>query len=334
MPTFCRHNRFIERCPICSKTLPGQEPARRSTPRGGSQALARTHAAHAGPARGVRVRRETRSVDDGYRNELVPGLRASDDARLLADEIGFSTGRLVALAADPPDLYGEVRVLAGTDPERATWATFLIALLAPLEEGDPFIGIRLGLDRWPAPVEPLDDAADLPVGPRRTREPERLAETVRAYVQWVQRAGMAAAPSGTGERTQADAFRGDPGWAPERRFERLFERLALPGLDRAARYELLVLLGRLGPYELRPDGLGMGRGEDPATQGAKRVFGIADPILLERRARALADAGGVPVEALDLALANWAERRRVCLGFPEDVADDAARERMEAALGV
>jgi hypothetical protein len=145
---------------------------------------------------------------------------------------------------------------------------------------------------------------------------------------------MAAAPSGTGERTQADAFRGDPGWAPERRFERLFERLALPGLDRAARYELLVLLGRLGPYELRPDGLGMGRGEDPATQGAKRVFGIADPILLERRARALADAGGVPVEALDLALANWAERRRVCLGFPEDVADDAARERMEAALGV
>ena len=27
MPTFCRHNRFIERCPICSRTLPGAAPA-------------------------------------------------------------------------------------------------------------------------------------------------------------------------------------------------------------------------------------------------------------------------------------------------------------------
>ena len=55
--------------------------------------------------------------------------------------------------------------------------------------------------------------------------------------------------------TQAAAFTGDPAWSPERRFERLFERLALPGFARAGRYELLVTLGRLGLYELTPDSL-------------------------------------------------------------------------------
>ena len=29
MPTFCRHNRFLERCPICSRTLPGAPPKAR-----------------------------------------------------------------------------------------------------------------------------------------------------------------------------------------------------------------------------------------------------------------------------------------------------------------
>ncbi len=77
------------------------------------------------------------------------------------------------------------------------------------------------------------------------------------------------------------------------------------------RYDLLVTLGRLGLYELLPDSLHLAgaRGlsaEDPTTLAAKRVFGIGDPLLLERRAAALAQAASVPVETLDLALANWA----------------------------
>ena len=103
MPTFCRHNRFIERCPICSKTLPGRAPgasclAARQKPR-----RARAPAPAASPPRhargeGVRVHREGRAEDDGYRSELVPGLRASADALRLVEEIAFSSGRLLALA--------------------------------------------------------------------------------------------------------------------------------------------------------------------------------------------------------------------------------------------
>ncbi len=278
----------------------------------------------------MQVRRELRSADDGYRDELVPGLRSSEDALLLAREVGFAAGRLLALASEPPGLYGEVRDRAGIDVEQATWTAFLIALLSPLEEDEPFAGIRAALALWPAPVEPSSGGEDLRAGPRGAHEPQRLVETVCAYVQWVCR-------SAAGETSQASALRGDESWTPERRFGRLFERLALPGFGRAARYELLVLLGRLGRYELRPDGLHLGdrRGEeDLATQGAKRVFGIADPILLERRARALAEASEVPLEALDLALANWAERRRVTLGFRDEVADASARGRTEAALGL
>ena len=73
-----------------------------------------------------------------------------------------------------------------------------------------------------------------------------------------------------------------------------------------------MTLGRLGLYELRgglacssPGGRGLAA-RTPPLAAAKRVFAIGDPLLLERRAGALARAAGVPVEALDLALANWA----------------------------
>ena len=47
-----------------------------------------------------------------------------------------------------------------------------------------------------------------------------------------------------------EAFVGDPDWTPQRRFDRLFERLRLPGLARMARYDLLVTLGRIGVLDL------------------------------------------------------------------------------------
>src|ERR1019366_835107 len=283
MPTFCRHGRFLERCPICSKTLPG------ATPAGGRPARAKSArsqgAGSQGSARrrvrgeGMRVRREGRAEDDGYRSELVPGVRASADVLRLVEEVSFASGRLQALAADPPGLYGEARTLAAGDLERASWMCFLLAYLSPLNDGaDPFAGI----DR--------------------------------------------------GGGTQAGARLGDPAWSPERRFERLFERLALPGLGRVGRYELLVTLGRLGCYELRPDSLHLsgGRGvaaDDPTTVAAKRVFGIGDQLLLDRRAAALAQAASVPVEALDLALANWGAAERATVGFAAETRDDGAYER-------
>jgi Alpha-glutamyl/putrescinyl thymine pyrophosphorylase clade 3 len=364
MPTFCRHNRFLERCPICSKTAPSNSPAAGSASprakastrtRGGGErgARRRTH------ADGLRVRREGRAEDDGYRSALVPGLRASVDAERLAREIACSSGRLLALAADPPGLYGEIRTLAGTPSangenlERATWACFLTAYLCPVEGDDPCAGIRLALARDPE----LPDLDDVPLGPRTSHDPARGTATLLAYRQWVARVGAAgggaggggggvAAQPALGAGPQAIAFTGDPAWSPQRRFERVFERLALPGFTRTGRYELLVVLGRLGLYPLAPHSLhlataGGSPAEDPTILAAKRVFGIGDALLLERRATALARAASVPVEALDLALANWIAPRAATLGFPRDPAenadpgeDAAAFERAGAALGL
>jgi hypothetical protein len=286
----------------------------------------------------VRVHREGRAEDDGYRSELVPGLRASADALRLVEELAFSSGRLLALAAEPPALYGEVRALAGADLERATWSCFLIAYLCPLEGEDQFAGIRTALA---APPGKLPDLDGVPLGPRTSHDPARGLETLIAYRQWVARGGQASLPAGSapGEQTQAAAFTGDPAWTPARRFERVFERLTLPGFARMGRYELLVLLGRLGLYELAGDSLQLGgaRGlssEDPTTLAAKRVFGIGDPLLLERRAAALAEAAAVPLEALDLALANWQSSQRATLGFPADTQDEGAFERAGDALGL
>ena len=336
MPSFCRHNRFVERCPICSKTLPGlperKAPARaraRRAPAGRARArraAAGAESARRGPAaEAMSVRREGRASDDGYRSELLPGLRASADAHRLADEIGFSAGRLQVLASAPPDLYGEIRALADEDLEQATWACVLTAYLCPLEGEAPFAGIRLALseDR-----ETLADLREVPLGPRTCHDRARGPETLVAYRRWIAQASSARL-----------AFTGDQGWSAQRRFERLFERLALPGFARRGRYELLVMLGRLGLYELQPDSLHLAEGRgasasDLATVAAKRVFAIGDPLHLERRSAAFAQAVSVPIEALDVALANWGARERATLGFAPETVDREALAQARAALGL
>jgi len=339
MPTFCRHNRFLERCPVCSKALPGAAGASAApgAKRRSGGATRNGGATRSGAGRGLRIRREGRAEEDGYRSSLVPGIRAGEDARRLARELAFAAGRLLTLGAAPPGLYGEARALAELEElERATWMCFLIAYLAPLadDDGDAFSGIRAVLAQAPTlsadgPLPSLDGVA---LGPRSSHEQARGGETLAAYRQWIARTG--------GERgEQAVAFLGDPGWTPARRFERLFERLALPGFNRAARYELLVVLGRLGLYQLRADslhltGAGGVSGEDATTLAAKRVFGIGDPLLLDRRAAALAEAAEVPVEALDLALCNWAAEQRAAGGVDATSVDGDALERAERALGL
>jgi hypothetical protein len=333
VPTFCRHNRFIERCPICSKTLPGSEPsarpARRSPGAAGSRPRGAERAGRRPRADGLRVRHEGRAVEDGYASPLVPGLRASADARRLAAEIAFSSARLAALAIDPPGTYGlAVEEAAAGDFERATWVAFLLAYLSPTEGEQPFAGIDAALAAAPGPgadAGGLGELLDgLPRGPRGSHA-RGAARTLNAYAQFLSRGG-----------SQEAAFTGDAGWNAERRFARLFERLALPGLTRAARYELLVTLGRLGVYDLRADSLHLGggraSGEDEASLAAKRVFGIGDPLLLDRRAAALAQAAGVPLEALDLALYNWAAGERATLAFRP--ADEPVAEGALAALGL
>ena len=128
-----------------------------------------------------------------------------------------------------------------------------------------------------------------PAHPRPRRDRSRLAHLARSCTgrrdaprvrQWVERGGSAQRPdTGAEPRTQAAALIGDASWSAERRFERVFERLALPGFSRAGRYELLILLGHLGLYDAagrraaprrraRPD---RGRSRD-----ARRQAGVRD----------------------------------------------------------
>jgi hypothetical protein len=286
----------------------------------------------------VRVHRETRAQDDGYANTLVPGLHSSDDAARLAQEIAFASGRLLRMHAAPPSLFNEIRTLAGDgELERATWLCFLTVYLSPLQGEDPFAGVRLALDRegdgggddaqgHEAP--PLDG---VPLGPRTSHDPARGSETVRAYRHWALHADR----SEIGQQVQA--LVGEESWTPQRRFERAFERLALPGFGRMGRYELLVTLGRLGLYELQADSLHLATGhgsgpEDLTTLAAKRVLAVGDPIYLERRAFAFAQELDVPIDALDLAFANWGTGERAMLGFKPDVTDRHALERVREAF--
>jgi hypothetical protein len=351
--TFCRHNRFIQRCPICRESVPGLASSRqiakpkrqtstggRGNGKAGAGATSRAGVGGAGQASGsarsstrraaeVRVHREQRSEDDGYRCELVPGLHSSEDARRLVREIGFASGRLLTLTAAPPSLYAEARDCE--DVEQATWMCFLAAYLSPLQGDQSFVGIRQALlSSWASGT--VSDLEDVPLGPRTSHDPARGPETLIAYRRFAEHAG-----------SQEAAFTGEPAWTPQRRFERLFERLALPGFGRMGRYDLLITLGRLGLYELRADSLHLvtrvpALGADPTPQTAKRVFGIGDPIHIERRAVMLAQALSTPIEALDLALYNWSpptpSEERVTLGFPEDANDAHAVERAKAVLEV
>ena len=114
----------------------------------------------------------------------------------------------------------------------------------------------------------------------------------------------------------------------------MFERLALPGLERGARFDLLASLGRLGVCELSAGALGFG-GNDPVTLAAKRVLGIGDPMLLERRAADLATACGLPLEALDVRVFNWERGTRATLGMEPGTEPDAdVLAGVQRALGL
>ena len=332
MPTFCRHNRFLANCPICSPdqvevVAPrrGESPARTaaSTPR--TRSASSTRGSRSGGA--VRIRQVAREQEDGFRSPLVPGIKASAAAERLAEEIAFASARLELLAEDPPGLYGDVGTAA--DREEALWLAFLIAYLCPLDGEDPFAGVRAARAPW-AGGEPVR-LDDVPLGPRTAHDPARGDATLAAYRAWAERSG-----------SQDAAFAGEAAWSPKRRFARAFERLALPGLHRDARFDLLVTLGQLGLHELSAGTLQLG-GADDTTVAAKRVFGIADTLLLERRASELADAGEVPLAALDLALWNWnrpprpgsaGQRDRATLGAPDVEPDASAYARVAAALGL
>ncbi len=289
MPLFCRHNRLTANCPICSREVAAERSAAAPPPRA---TRTRTRGSSTRRTPGVVTKRVARAADDGYRHALVPGLRATADAERLASALAWADARLEFPGPHPAVAEEPVQ-------EEAFWLAFLLSLVPPgaHELHEAIVASR---PSWTSPDAPEVPGAD----PR----------TIPAYRAWVERIG-----------TQAEAFLGEPGWTPERRFGRTFERLALPGLGRTARYELLNTLGAAGTAEVAADALHLGKSDDATALAAKRVLVSGDAMLLERRAADLAEATGVRLGALDRALAVWGDGEA-----PEGEAPPAIR----AALGL
>jgi hypothetical protein len=229
VPLFCRHNRFEASCPICSREKAPAGPSRSRARGSGS----RTAPGGSRRTAGVVTRRLARETDDGYRNELVPGVKATADAERLAAALALGAARLE---------------FPGPHPE-------LVEAEHPQQRALELVGAG------PAALE--------------------------AFARWTPPAG-------------------DQGWSPERRFARWFDRLRLPGVTRGQRFEFLVSLGAAGVLDVEADALHVDvKGDDAATLAAKRALNSGDAMLLERRARSLAEAAGVPVAALDRGLVLW-----------------------------
>src|SRR5258708_5270756 len=102
MPTFCRHNRLVQNCPICSREqsvemrpVVSSGAPRISEPR--ERRAPASQRSTGGSRAGVRVSRLARGVDDGYHSRLIPGVKSSVDAERLAEELAFGALRLERL---------------------------------------------------------------------------------------------------------------------------------------------------------------------------------------------------------------------------------------------
>jgi hypothetical protein len=307
LPSFCRHNRFEDSCPICSKNKQQVSAPKRPTASSPSRPR-KTKGPRPGRAprtsagvSALTVRRAERAPDDGYDNALVPGLRSSEDARRLAEALSFSAARLEKLSNDPPGLYA--RVASEPDREEAAWLCFLIAYVSPLEGDEPFAAIEAAHVPWATGELPHLDGIEL--GPRTAHDQARGTRTIEAYRAWAAKSG-----------SQVAGLAGDAALSPQRRFDQLWTRLALPGFRRSARFEFLLLCSRLGLADVEPWTLKYADAEvmSPVGTAARRVFASGDAIELQKRSARLMEAVGLSMGALDLGLWDWGSGERLSGG--------------------
>ncbi len=308
VPTFCRHGRFEASCAICRNEKAKAEPQATRPAAKGTAARRPTSsqtAASTGPKRSrtVVTGKLTRNADDGFRSELLPGIRSSADAMVLAQELTLAEARLSAIATDAAGPWAAVAERA-SDPSQAFVAALVIAVASPDDVAGSLVTAAGALAALEPAAAELDDSGTLPgasaiaeildAGPRGPRAHDASGAALAVPAQLAQRSAG----------SLATGLAGEASWTPERRFARLLDRLALKGLPRAVRYDLLVALGRAGALPVRADGLHLGT--DQVTDAAKRLFAVADVALLERRAAALIEATDVAWDALELALWNIA----------------------------
>ena len=335
MPTFCRHNRFIERCPICSKTLPGNEPPARTPQRAPEQRRARARGtrrrARRRAADGLRVHREGRAADDGYARELVPGPARLRRRPAPGGEIAFSSARLPR----SPRSRRAPTARRATRPRAATssgppGSCFLLAYLSPLPRASSRSpGVRGRARRG---AEPRRHAASSgtarrrPRGPRSSHEPGSGTRDAAAYAQWAERAG------GAGGGLHGRRRRGRPSAASSacsngsRCPGSAARALRAAGDARPARRSTSCAPTRCTGRRAARRARTRRRWPPSACSGsATRCCSSAAPRRWPRPR--------VPLEALDLALFNWASPasgRRSGSGR----SSDRRAERAGAALGL
>ncbi len=307
MPTFCRHGRFEASCAICRNEKAKAEPqTSRPASKGTSARRPASSSASATPTGRTRSRtvvtgKLTRNADDGYRSDFLPGIRASADVMVFAQELTVAEARLSSIATDDAGPWAVVAEHAA-DPSKAFVAALVVAVASPDDAAGSLSTAVSALAALDEALAALDDtgavvgasavAEVLDAGPRGPRAHDASGAALAVPAQLAQRsAGSLAA-----------GLQGEASWTPERRFARLLDRLALKGLPRAVRYDLLVALGRSGALPVRADGLHLG--SDQVTDAAKRLFAVADVTLLEKRAAAVVEATGIAWDALELALWN------------------------------
>lgn len=341
VPTFCRHGRFEASCGICRQEKAKSEPAPVRPASKGTAARRPTSSqstptARTGRSRTVVTGKLTRNADDGFRSDLLPGVRSSADAMVLAQELTLAEARLSSIASDDAGPWAAVASRSG-DASAAFVTALVVAVASPDETAGSLVTAAAALAALEPLLADLDDSGTiagasavaeiLDAGPRGPRAHDAAGAALAVPAQLAQRS---AGSLGAG-------LHGDDSWSPERRFARLFDRLALKGLPRAVRFDVLVALGRSGALDVRADGLHLGN--DQVTHAAKRLFAVADVPLLERRAAAIVDATDVSWDALELALwniagadatgsgaaARWSTAKPgTTLGLPGEVDEDLA----------
>jgi hypothetical protein len=121
VPLFCRHNRFESSCPICAKEKAPSAVSRPRTRTPGRTSTARRPA-------GMVTKRIVRATEDGYRNDLVPGIKATADAERLAAALTIAEAVLdqrqsLELPEAAEVAFGDAEAIAGWMPPQgdASW---------------------------------------------------------------------------------------------------------------------------------------------------------------------------------------------------------------------
>lgn len=127
--------------------------------------------------------------------------------------------------------------------------------------------------------------------------PRGTAAAFESYVEWIRRAG--------GHRQLFGGTLARASGNGRAAFDELFRSMDVASFGRTAKFDYLVMIGKLTIAPLEPGSLYLAGATGPRV-GGRLLFGASLPIgTVDARAVELADALGVPVHVVEDALCNW-----------------------------